>query len=180
MRILTLVALIVCGLFGAHHDGARALTITMPCGAPLAYCTCSSDGTTVLSCAFANPSSITSLSFRTQGRRLGPGLFDALTSLTYLDLASSGLTQLPAGIFDNLTSLTQLTLAMNPLTSIPEGIFHRLANLTLLNMGKNALSTVPRGTFDGMWSLDMLDLQLNYVPGPILTALSICNHYRCM
>ena len=92
---------------------------------------------------------------------LPAGVFDDLTALRQLWLASIGLTALPAGVFDNLTALTTLVLNANGLTALPAGVFDNLTALTTLNLDNNVLTALPAGVFDDLTALTTLDLDDN-------------------
>ena len=92
---------------------------------------------------------------------LPPGVFDNLTALTGLNLATNALTALPPGVFDNLTALTRLSLHSNSLTALPVGAFDNLTALTLLTLTTNALTVLPEGVFEKLTVLRNLRLASN-------------------
>ena len=79
---------------------------------------------------------------------LPDGIFDNLSSLTWLDLEGNYLTSLPAGIFDDLSSLTYLSLSENSLTSLATGVFDNLSRLTDLSLGGNSLTSLCQATIE--------------------------------
>ena len=93
---------------------------------------------------------------------LPAGIFDGLSSLDKLYLSGNEITMLPAGIFDELSSLTtRLELDGNELTTLPAGVFAGLTRLRSLHLNNNKLSTLPAGVFDDLSSLTFLDLKKN-------------------
>ena len=94
-------------------------------------------------------------------RELPAGVFNGLTSLTYLSLYDVGLLSLPAGVFDGLSSLRELQLDRNFLTVLPAGLFDDLTNLRVLDLQQNQLSSLPPGIFSNLRDLRTLRLYLN-------------------
>ena len=66
--------------------------------------------------------------------------FEALASLTNLNLASNGITLIEEGTFESLVNLYRLDLNTNKLTSISVGIFKGLSNLYFLDLRKNLIT----------------------------------------
>ena len=89
------------------------------------------------------------------------GVFDGLTALTTLDLASNNLSTLAADVFDELTALETLDINLNELTTLPAGVFDNLTALTTLDMNDNDLSTLSADVFEKLTALTVLDLAGN-------------------
>ena len=92
---------------------------------------------------------------------LPAGVFDALPSLTSLQLNDNALSTLPAGVFDALTGLDYLYLNDNGLTSLPADAFDTLSGLEHLHLQNNKLRALPVGVFDGLPALKNLHLPGN-------------------
>ena len=88
-------------------------------------------------------------------------VFDGLSNLTTLDLHNNSLSSLPEDVFDGLSSLTLIRLTSNALTSLPEDVFDGLSNLTTLNLHNNSLNSLPEEVFDGLSALTTLNLSSN-------------------
>ena len=102
---------------------------------------------------------------------LSAGTFRGLTSLTdlYLEVMA---TSLPAGVFDPLTSLTSLDLYADNLSTLPDGIFDQVTKLTSLSLGGTELTNLPDSLFYGLSSLQGLQLSRNAVdPLPLIVSL---------
>ena len=66
---------------------------------------------------------------------LDPGVFQALSKLSFLSLVHSKLYSLQSELFQGLTSLNQLNLQANGLAQLESGTFTGLSSLTILNIG---------------------------------------------
>ncbi|MEE4542225.1 COR domain-containing protein [Streptomyces sp. V4-01] len=97
-----------------------------------------------------------------------------LSALRELDLAYTGLEQMPEWIGD-LTQLTTLDLSDNPLTELPDSI-GRLTQLTQLKLANNLLHRLPDsiGDLTRLRTLDLSDTTLTDLPDSIggLTGLT--------
>ena len=109
--------------------------------------------------------SITSLELSSTGlSSLQLGDFGDMTGLLDLTIEGhSSLTSLPHGIFDSLTKMRTLELATNGLTSLPDGVFDKTTELKTLNLTGNALTELPEGVFDKTTKLGTLTLRDNSI-----------------
>lgn len=65
------------------------------------------------------------------------GAFDDLISLESLQLARSGIDELPQEIFKNLTKLKSIRLQGNKLMALPDGLFNGLTSLQSIELDEN-------------------------------------------
>ena len=110
---------------------------------------------------------------------LPSGVFDELSSLSYLDLNHNKIDNdgLPEDVFDGLSSLTELALSVNDITILPADIFDGLSSLTYLGLSHNEIDNagLPSDVFDGLSSLEALHLygnKLTSLPEDVFDGLS--------
>ena len=92
---------------------------------------------------------------------LPEGIFQGLSTLSWMFLSRNSLTTLPKGIFHGLSRLDTVNLDDNSLTVLPDDIFHGLDNLQYLDFSHNSLSALPEGIFQGLSRLETLDSSYN-------------------
>lgn len=88
-----------------------------------------------------------------------PGSFP--TTLTWLSLSNSNITELHPEIFHNLTQLTYLYLYYNPITKLPPGIFTHLDKLSLLHLEFCNIRRLNSDSFGRLRNLHYLRIQSN-------------------
>ena len=90
--------------------------------------------------------------------RLDAGVFDRLSNLRTLSLASSEhLSQLEMGVFDRLSHLTSLEVTETRLARLDAGLFDRLSNLQNLNLANNQFAVVDPEVFRSLTRLRTLN-----------------------
>jgi hypothetical protein len=105
---------------------------------------------------------------------LPPGVFDSLTSLTWLDLRANNLTSLPPGVLDKLSALSWLDISANQLSTLPAGLLDQLPLLALIFLYKNVLSSLPPRLFNRATALTTIALngnRLSILPAGIFDLL---------
>lgn len=83
------------------------------------------------------------LTARVSQSELGPGLFDELTNLRYLDLSKSHIKSVKPGAFDKLVNLKSLHLNGNDIEHLELGSLNGLNRLHSLNLRKNKIRQLP-------------------------------------
>jgi len=90
------------------------------------------------------------------------GAFSGLSKIQGIALDRNELASLPAsGLFDELTTLSWLLIEDNKLTELPDGVFDHLTNLRTLKLGSNSLSELTSDLFDNLTNLATLRLSGN-------------------
>lgn len=89
--------------------------------------------------------------------------FNALTSLTSLNLWGNPLTVISPSLFDGLISLTTLDLSSCRLTSLEPNTFQYQQNLLSLLLGGNEIEVIEDETFSGLINLERLNLISNKI-----------------
>jgi Leucine-rich repeat (LRR) protein len=85
------------------------------------------------------------------------------TNVTFLRLASNGLTEINATAFSELDLLQHLDLSNNRISSIQPEIFHNNVNLEWLSLSNNRLAEIDPSTFQQQGNLSYLDLSGNMI-----------------
>ena len=94
--------------------------------------------------------------------RSRPACSDGLTGIRTLDLANTGLTELPAGLFADLNRLETLRLVENRLRAFPAAALGDVAGtIEELFMRDNDIASIAAGGLDGMTELQRLALSDN-------------------
>ncbi|XP_013396777.2 toll-like receptor Tollo [Lingula anatina] len=88
-------------------------------------------------------------------------MFQSLHNVTFLELSSNVLSELPVGMFDSMVRLRTLRLSRNILRTIPKGLFKNLNQLHTLVLSFNYISNIQDGAFDGLISLRVLKMGNN-------------------
>lgn len=93
----------------------------------------------------------------------GPVLFlKGLHNLTYLQMDSNGLDEIPVDAFRGLTNLRELSLSGNLLDKLSKPVFDDLAFLRILQMQKNTVTSVPKEVFQpALANLSELNMEHN-------------------
>ena len=94
---------------------------------------------------------------------LKAGDFAALTTLTELKIAGSGLILLRAGTFTGLDNLETLEVQSPSLSTIHSGAFSGLPKIKTLHLQGNNIRAVPRDIFHGLGTLEALSLYGNRI-----------------
>ncbi|XP_052237203.1 leucine-rich repeat-containing protein 26-like [Dreissena polymorpha] len=83
-----------------------------------------------------------------------------MSNLTYLDLQSNRLRNIPQATFRGLTKLLTLFLNLNGLESIDDGVFEEVPNLNSLSLTGNRVR-ISQKTFRSLIKLKSLGLAIN-------------------
>ncbi|KAM6431072.1 uncharacterized protein PHA67_001885 [Liasis olivaceus] len=116
------------------------------------------------STVFKSPalSSVTSLALANSGiSRIDPGAFHAFQGLTKLSLYQNSLTYVTASWLSKPGQLENLTVAQNLITRIGPETFSGFSNLTTLNIASNKIHEIASRGFRSLSKLTLLDLSSN-------------------
>lgn len=113
--------------------------------------------------AFCEIPLLTDLDLTRNSINLTPDIFDCLQDLLVLELASSGIRELPGGVFKHQKKLRVLHLWNNHLKVLQANTFAGLAELGLLELSNNELEALPDGIFDSLTGLNQLNLSKNKI-----------------
>jgi len=84
-----------------------------------------------------------------------PTMFNKLTTVTYINLASNNITDLPNGTFAPLLELEYLDLSSNKLSQLRSDMFQNNSELVSLKMRNNPLSSLKGVRIEGLQTLDL-------------------------
>nr|DBA30874.1 TPA: hypothetical protein GDO54_006803 [Pyxicephalus adspersus] len=88
--------------------------------------------------------------------------FQNCSGLTFLDISENHFVHLPESVFDHLTSLEQLTLASNKLIALPS-VLSQMTSLKKVNLSSNHLTEVHLNDTKSFSKLKDLDLSENKI-----------------
>ena len=88
-------------------------------------------------------------------------LLSNLTNLRKIELAGTGINELPSGLFGNLTKITMLELSNNHISSWHADLFKNLGQLELLTIRNNSVTLINRTSLIYLKSLKHLDASGN-------------------
>jgi Leucine-rich repeat (LRR) protein len=92
-----------------------------------------------------------------------PTMFNNLTTLTYVNLASNGISDIPRQTLAPLVDLDELDLSDNRLSHLSSDMFEKNTELGSLNMKNNTLSTLTGVTIESLQRLDLSLCKFNTV-----------------
>ena len=92
------------------------------------------------------------------------GVFDAITSLTNIQLSYNRFTELPPGIFSKLLNLKVLVVGASQLKTLLDNVFANNTALTYLSIYGNLVERLDDDVFDGLNSMKTLEMGENQIP----------------